>query len=55
MSTPSKRAVGIVRVSRTGDRDGETFVSVPDQRERIAAACKGTPLPASLSREILSD
>jgi site-specific DNA recombinase len=23
-----------------GDREGETFVSVPDQRERIAAACK---------------
>jgi site-specific DNA recombinase len=35
-----RRAIGIVRVSRMGDREGETFVSVPDQRERIAAACK---------------
>jgi DNA invertase Pin-like site-specific DNA recombinase len=35
----SRRAVGIVRVSRTGDRDGERFVSPKDQLERIRSAC----------------
>jgi site-specific DNA recombinase len=39
-TSKTRRAIGIVRVSRMGDREGETFVSVPDQRERIAAACK---------------
>lgn len=33
----SRRAVGVVRVSRVGDRDGERFVSPSEQRERIAA------------------
>ena len=36
----SKRAVGVVRVSRVGDRDGEQFVSPSDQSERIRAACE---------------
>jgi DNA invertase Pin-like site-specific DNA recombinase len=31
--------VGVVRVPRVGDRDGERFVSPKDQRERIAAEC----------------
>jgi DNA invertase Pin-like site-specific DNA recombinase len=37
--TASRRAVGIVRVSRVGDREGEQFASPSEQRERIAAAC----------------
>jgi Resolvase, N terminal domain len=37
---PSKRAVGLVRVSRVGDRGGERFVSPSQQRERIASACQ---------------
>ncbi len=37
---PSRRAVGVVRVSRVGDRDGVRFVSLTEQRERIAAACE---------------
>jgi DNA invertase Pin-like site-specific DNA recombinase len=36
----SRRAVGVVRVSRVGDRDGERFVSPTEQRERIASACE---------------
>jgi site-specific DNA recombinase len=32
--------VGIVRVSRVGARDGESFASPGEQRERIAAACE---------------
>lgn len=36
----SRRAVGVVRVSRVGDRDGESFVSPAEQRERIASACE---------------
>ena len=35
----SRRAVGVVRVSRVGDRDGERFVSPTEQRERIEKAC----------------
>ena len=35
-----RRAVGVVRVSRTGGREGERFVSPSDQRERIEAACE---------------
>jgi DNA invertase Pin-like site-specific DNA recombinase len=37
---PSRRAVGVVRVSRVGDRNGERFVSPAEQRERIASACE---------------
>src|SRR4051812_5781770 len=36
---PLKRAVGVVRVSRVGGRDGEQFVSPSEQAQRIAAAC----------------
>src|SRR5262249_7466330 len=45
----SSRAVGVVRVSRVGDRDGERFVSPSEQRERIASACArdGLELPES--------
>jgi site-specific DNA recombinase len=33
-------AVGIVRVSRTGGREGESFASPGEQRSRIEAACE---------------
>jgi hypothetical protein len=33
------RAIGVVRVSRVGDRDGERFVSPAEQVERIRSAC----------------
>jgi site-specific DNA recombinase len=33
-------AVGVVRVSRVGNRAGEQFVSPSEQRQRIEAACK---------------
>jgi site-specific DNA recombinase len=36
----SRRAVGVVRVSRVGARAGEQFVSPSEQRDRIAAACE---------------
>lgn len=38
-STSFKRAVGVVRVSRVGDRSGEQFVSPTEQADRIRAAC----------------
>jgi DNA invertase Pin-like site-specific DNA recombinase len=38
--TSKRRAVGIVRVSRVGDRAGEQFVSPSEQRERIRTACE---------------
>jgi DNA invertase Pin-like site-specific DNA recombinase len=38
-STSKRRAVGIVRVSRVGGRDGEQFVSPSEQAERIRTAC----------------
>ena len=34
-----RRAVGVVRVSRVGDRSGEQFVSPTEQAERIRSAC----------------
>src|SRR5262249_20312216 len=37
--SPQRRAVGIVRVSRTNGREGERFVSPEEQRERIEATC----------------
>jgi DNA invertase Pin-like site-specific DNA recombinase len=36
----TRRAIGIVRVSQTGGREGERFASPEEQRERIIAACK---------------
>lgn len=39
-STSKRRAIGVVRVSRVGDREGERFVSPSEQRERIASACE---------------
>jgi site-specific DNA recombinase len=39
MPSSLRRAVGVVRVSRKGDRDGESYVSPSEQRERISTAC----------------
>jgi site-specific DNA recombinase len=36
----SRRAIGVVRVSRVGDRNGERFVSPSEQAERIRSACE---------------
>lgn len=38
-SSSTRRAVGIVRVSRVGSRSGETFVSPGEQKRRIEDAC----------------
>ncbi len=35
----ARRAIGVVRVSRVGERNGERFVSPSEQRERIESAC----------------
>lgn len=35
-----RRAIGIVRVSRVGGREGESFASPTEQRERVEAACE---------------
>jgi site-specific DNA recombinase len=40
IETSSKRAIGVVRVSRVGGRDGEQFVSPSEQAERIRTACE---------------
>lgn len=37
--TSKRRAVGVVRVSRVGGRDGEQFVSPSEQADRIRTAC----------------
>jgi len=37
---PKRRAIGIVRVSQKKGRDGESFVSPEDQRDRIQGACE---------------
>src|SRR5215471_1751489 len=36
---PVRRAVGIVRVSKVGDRAGDSFISPLDQRHSITVAC----------------
>ncbi len=36
----TRRAIGIVRVSKTAGREGESFASPQEQADRIAAACK---------------
>jgi DNA invertase Pin-like site-specific DNA recombinase len=38
--TKQRRAIGIVRVSEVGNREGESFTSPDTQRERIEAACE---------------
>ena len=36
----SQRAIGIVRVSQVGGREGDSFASPDEQRDRIQAACE---------------
>jgi site-specific DNA recombinase len=36
----ARRAIGIVRVSQTNGRDGDSFASPGEQRDRIRAACE---------------
>ena len=38
-STKTRRAIGIVRVSQTNGREGDSFASPGEQRDRIRAAC----------------
>jgi DNA invertase Pin-like site-specific DNA recombinase len=35
-----RNAIGVIRVSRVGERDGESFVSPTEQRDRITSACE---------------
>src|SRR4051812_8747118 len=35
----ARRAIGIVRVSQVNGREGDSFASPAEQRERIRAAC----------------
>jgi DNA invertase Pin-like site-specific DNA recombinase len=35
-----RNAIGVIRVSRVGERDGESFVSPTEQRDRIVNACE---------------
>ena len=35
-----RRAIGIVRVSRVGGREGESFTSPDEQRKRIESECE---------------
>jgi site-specific DNA recombinase len=37
---PQRRAIGIVRVSRVSGREGESFASPDEQRQRIEAECE---------------
>ncbi len=39
-ATAQRRAIGIIRVSQKKGREGESFVSPEDQRDRIRAACE---------------
>jgi DNA invertase Pin-like site-specific DNA recombinase len=38
--SPHRRAIGILRVSETKGREGESFASPPEQRKRIGAECE---------------
>jgi DNA invertase Pin-like site-specific DNA recombinase len=39
-TTQTRRAIGIVRVSQVAGREGESFASPGEQRDRIATACE---------------
>jgi DNA invertase Pin-like site-specific DNA recombinase len=39
-TTKTRRAIGIVRVSQVAGREGESFASPGEQRDRIATACE---------------
>src|SRR4029450_13414645 len=38
-SSPQRRAVGVIRISRVGDREGDRFISPITQREAIERLC----------------
>jgi DNA invertase Pin-like site-specific DNA recombinase len=40
MPTVARRAIGIVRVSQVNGREGDSFASPSEQRDRIVAACE---------------
>src|SRR5215207_6168510 len=40
MPTATRRAIGIVRVSQVNGREGDSFASPGEQRDRIRAACE---------------
>jgi len=48
-----RRAIGIVRVSVVGGREGESFASPSEQRERIEAACKASGMRLAAVHEEL--
>ena len=39
-ATEQRRAIGIVRVSQVNGREGDSFASPQEQRERVEAACQ---------------
>ena len=39
-STKQRRAIGIFRVSQVNGREGDSFASPAEQRDRIEAACE---------------
>jgi site-specific DNA recombinase len=45
MPTVARRAIGIVRVSQVNGREGDSFASPSEQRDRIVAACERDGLP----------
>jgi DNA invertase Pin-like site-specific DNA recombinase len=49
MSGPctARRAIGVVRVSQTNGREGESFASPAEQRDRIRTACQRDGLELS--------
>jgi site-specific DNA recombinase len=51
--TTKRRAIGIIRVSQTKGREGESFASPSEQRERIEAACERDALQLIEVREEL--
>jgi site-specific DNA recombinase len=48
-----RRAIGIVRVSRVSGREGESFASPDEQRQRIEAECERDDLELVEVREEL--
>ena len=39
-ATEQRRAIGIARVSQVNGREGDSFASPQEQRERVEAACQ---------------
>ena len=45
----TRRAIGIVRVSQTDGREGDSFASPGEQADRIRSACSRNPYPSALT------